>query len=354
MMEAVAFQGLIGLSLAMYLWLISAGLTIIFGVLGIVNFAHGSLFMVGAYLAYTFYGQIGLPFPLAIVLSLIGTGLVGLVMERVLSRIYGIDEAYQLLLTFGFILILDDAVKMIWGGVFKIPPIPAFLDGALPVFGKSFPVYNIFVIAVGLIVALALWLAFEKTWWGRIVRATAADREMASAIGVNVPGMTTMGFDGCPLKHGTAIVGGLRSVSVTLPFSPRSTVRVTGESCCTSGQSPGSAGSGFGRASSVAAGSEGGAVVAAGGGVVVSGTTEGVSSLVPAVVQAVRAAMVMSIAATPGRIRRRTSLRMPLILGPMRIPPGRVRPRARACRGGRPPSRRSGRSTRARRGRASP
>ena len=187
MMEAVAFQGLIGLSLAMYLWLISAGLTIIFGVLGIVNFAHGSLFMVGAYLAYTFYGQIGLPFPLAIVLSLIGTGLVGLVMERFLSRIYGIDEAYQLLLTFGFILILDDAVKMIWGGVFKIPPIPAFLDGALPVFGKSFPVYNIFVIAVGLIVALALWLAFEKTWWGRIVRATAADREMASAIGVNVP-----------------------------------------------------------------------------------------------------------------------------------------------------------------------
>jgi len=186
-MENVAFQGLIGLSLAMYLWLISAGLTIIFGVLGIVNFAHGSLFMVGAYLAYTFYGQLGLPFALAIVLSLLGTGLLGLVMERVLSRIYGIDEAYQLLLTFGFILILDDAVKMIWGGVFKIPPLPAFLDGALPVFGKPFPLYNIFVIAVGLLVAVALWLGFEKTWWGRIVRATAADREMAGAIGVNVP-----------------------------------------------------------------------------------------------------------------------------------------------------------------------
>ena len=74
-METIAFQGLIGLSLAMYLWLISAGLTIIFGVLRIVNFAHGSLFMVGAYLAYTFYGQMGLPFALAIVLSLLGTGL---------------------------------------------------------------------------------------------------------------------------------------------------------------------------------------------------------------------------------------------------------------------------------------
>ncbi len=186
-MENAAFQGLIGLSLAMYLWLISAGLTIIFGVLGIVNFAHGSLFMVGAYLAYTFYGPAGLPFWLAILLSLLGTGVLGFVMERLLSRIYHIDEAYQLLLTFGFILILDDAVKIIWGGLFRIPPIPAFLDGAWPVFGRSFPIYNAFVIAVGLLVAVVLWLLFEKTWWGRIVRATATDREMANAIGVNVP-----------------------------------------------------------------------------------------------------------------------------------------------------------------------
>lgn len=187
-MDNFAFQGLIGLSLAMYLWLISAGLTIIFGVLRIVNFAHGSLFMVGAYLGYTFYGQMGLPFGLAIVLSLLGTGLLGYVMERVfLRRIYGVDEAYQLLLTFGFILILDDAVKIIWGGVFRIPPIPEFLDGAWSVFGRSFPIYNVFVIAVGLIVAVVLWVLFEKTWWGRIARATAADREMASAIGINVP-----------------------------------------------------------------------------------------------------------------------------------------------------------------------
>lgn len=186
-MENFAFQGLIGLSLAMYLWLISAGLTIIFGVLRIVNFAHGSLFMVGSYLAYTFYGLWGLPFGLAIFLSLLGTGLLGFVMERVfLRRLYGLDEAYQLILTFGFILILDDAVKLIWGGVFKIPPMPEFLDGAWRVFGRSFPVYNVFVIAVGLAVAVLLWALFEKTWWGRIARATAADREMASGIGINV------------------------------------------------------------------------------------------------------------------------------------------------------------------------
>ena len=91
-METIAFQGLIGLSLAMYLWLISAGLTIIFGVLKVVNFAHGSLFMVGAYLAYTFYGQMGLPFGVAVLLSLAGTGLLGFVMERgFLRRIYHVD-----------------------------------------------------------------------------------------------------------------------------------------------------------------------------------------------------------------------------------------------------------------------
>jgi branched-subunit amino acid ABC-type transport system permease component len=187
-MDTIAFQGLIGLSLAMYLWLISAGLTIIFGVLGVINFAHGSLFMVGAYLAYTFYGQLGLPFGLAIVLSLLGVGVLGLVMERgFLRHIYGIDEAYQLLLTFGFILILDDAVKIIWGGVFRIPPIPAFLEGAWRLFGRPFPIYNAFVIGVGVLVAAGLWAVFEKTWWGRTVRATASDREMANAIGVNVP-----------------------------------------------------------------------------------------------------------------------------------------------------------------------
>lgn len=187
-MDTIAFQGLIGLSQAMYLWLISAGLTIIFGVLRVLNFAHGSLFMVGAYLAFTFYGELGWPFWLAILGSVLGVGLLGLVMERGFLRwIYELDVAYQLLLTFGFILILDDAVKIIWGGVFKIPPIPRFLEGTWPVFGRLFPVYNAFVIAVGLLVAAGLWLLFEKTWWGRTVRATALDREMANAIGINVP-----------------------------------------------------------------------------------------------------------------------------------------------------------------------
>jgi len=96
-METLAFQGVVGLSMAMYLWLISAGLTIIFGVLGVINFAHGSLFMLGAYFAFTFYGLLGWNFGLAIAGSLAGVALVGWVMERwFLRALYGVDEAYQL------------------------------------------------------------------------------------------------------------------------------------------------------------------------------------------------------------------------------------------------------------------
>ena len=191
-MEILAFQGLVGLSVAMYLWLLASGLTIVFGVLGVLNFAHGSLFMLGAYFAFTFYGLWGVNFWLAIALSLLAVGIVGYVMERFFLRlIYDLDHAYQLLLTFGFILIFDDAVKMVWGGVAKIPPMPSFFEGTLSAFGRPFPIYNLFIIVAGLLVAAVLWLLFEKTWWGRTIRASASDREMASAIGVNIPTLFT-------------------------------------------------------------------------------------------------------------------------------------------------------------------
>jgi len=191
-METLAFQGLVGLSVAMYLWLLAAGLTIVFGVLGVLNFAHGSLFMLGAYFAFTFYGLWGVNFWLAIALSMVSVGVVGYLLERFFLRhIYGEDHAYQLLLTFGFILIFDDAVKMVWGGVAKIPSMPGFFEGTLSAFGRPFPIYNLFIIGAGLVVAVVLWLIFEKTWWGKMVRASASDREMASAIGVNIPTIFT-------------------------------------------------------------------------------------------------------------------------------------------------------------------
>lgn len=179
----------------MYLWLLAAGLTLVFGVLGVLNFAHGSLFMLGGYAAFTFYGQLGLNFWLSILLSLISVGVVGAILERFfIRRIYDLDHAYQLILTFGFILVFDDLVKIFWGGVAMIPPMPSYFEGTVSVFGRPYPYYNLFIILAGLTVALLLWLILEKTWWGRMIRAAASDREMTGAIGVNIPLLFTTVF----------------------------------------------------------------------------------------------------------------------------------------------------------------
>jgi branched-subunit amino acid ABC-type transport system permease component len=186
MLEKLLFQGLIGLSFSMYLWLLAAGLTLVFGVLGVLNFAHGSLFMLGAYATFTFYGKLGLNFWLSIGLSLVSVGII--------RHIYDLDLPYQLILTFGFILIFDDLVKMAWGGVAMIPPMPRFFEGNLSILNRPFPIYNLFIIFAGIAVAIILWLLLEKTWWGRMIRASASDREMASAIGINIPILFTTVF----------------------------------------------------------------------------------------------------------------------------------------------------------------
>jgi branched-subunit amino acid ABC-type transport system permease component len=192
LLEQLIYQGLVGLSLAMYLWLVAAGLTLIFGVLGVLNFAHGSLYMLGAYFSYTVVGMVGLDFWLGLAVAPLLVALVGGVMERFFfRRVYHLDIAYQLLLTFAFLLILADAVKWYWGPIYQSVPMPAALDGALMVVGRPFPIYNLFVIVLGPLVALGLWLLLDQTWWGRTVRAAASDRSMAGAIGVNVPRLFT-------------------------------------------------------------------------------------------------------------------------------------------------------------------
>lgn len=193
--QTLAFQGLVGLSNAMYLWLVAAGLTIAFGVLGVLNFAHGSLYMLGAYVAYTAYATLGWSFGLAILASLVTIGLVGAVLERFfLKPLYQVDIAYQLILTYGFILLFSDLVRLVWGDVFLIPPIPELFDRSVRLVGRPFPVYNLFVIGAGLGVSAVMWLLLERTWWGRTVRAAASDREMASALGVNTPALFTSVF----------------------------------------------------------------------------------------------------------------------------------------------------------------
>jgi branched-chain amino acid transport system permease protein len=171
---------------AMLLFLIASGLSLIFGVLGVMNFAHGALYMLGAYLTYTFYVGTS-SFPLAIVLGCIGLGVFGVFFERVfLKRIYAMHILYQLLLTYAFILILDDVVKLIWGYEFITMGAPdAFQRPPLELAGSFIPTYYVFVIVVGIIVALLLWMFLWKTKYGKLIRATAHSSEMVMALGKN-------------------------------------------------------------------------------------------------------------------------------------------------------------------------
>jgi branched-chain amino acid transport system permease protein len=170
----------------MLLFLVAAGLSLIFGVLKIVNFMHGSLYMLGAYFAFTIYGLSG-SYALAVLGAALGVGLFGLIVERLfMSRVYGANVLMQLLVCYGLILVLDDAVKLIWGAEFKSMGMPAPFQRP-PIFfaGGVVPVFYLFLIVVTLAAALALALAIAKTRIGKIVRAVAANPGMVSALGIN-------------------------------------------------------------------------------------------------------------------------------------------------------------------------
>jgi branched-chain amino acid transport system permease protein len=160
--------------------------------LGVLNFAHGSFYMLGAYFCYTLLSVMGDNFWLGLALGPLCVCAVGFVMERYFLRyVYDLDLPYQLLLTFAFVLIFDDLVKVIWGGGSIGSPTVPGLAGSVSIAGRLFPTYSLFIMAIGPLVALGLWLVLEKTWTGRIIRAASSDREMASAIGVRVPALYT-------------------------------------------------------------------------------------------------------------------------------------------------------------------
>ena len=210
--RVLLFQGLVGLTEAMYLWLVAAGLSLIFGVLRVLNFAHGALYMIGAYLTYAVFRAFGGNFWIALLVGPVLVALIGWVMEVVfLRRIYRVDVAFQLLLTFAFVLILDDIVKLVFGPVYQSPPTPRALSGAVMVFGSPLPTYHLFILAAGCAVALGLWLFLEKTRWGLLVRATSADREMARALGVRSSRLFTFVF---MLGAWLAGLGGALSIPV--------------------------------------------------------------------------------------------------------------------------------------------
>lgn len=187
--QLVVIQGLAGLADAMFLFLVAAGLSLIFGVSRIVNFAHGSFYMLAAYVTYTitrllpgspwgFWLALGLA-PLAI--ALLG----GLIEVALLRRTYGAPEIYQLLLTFALVLFFSDAVKYLWGVSNKSVPIPVLLRGSVTILGQPFPVYNLLVIALGPVMVLGLWYVFYRTRWGVLIRAATEDRDMVAVLGEN-------------------------------------------------------------------------------------------------------------------------------------------------------------------------
>lgn len=194
-MGNLVYQVLSGFTYGMIYWLIAAGLTVAFGVLGILNFTHGSLYMLGAYFAYTFYHMVGLNFALSIVLAVATVGGVGFLLERFALRpIYARDLEIQLILTFGAMLIIADVALMGWGTALTFPRVPGLLAGTVDIFGRGFPVYYLFLIGCGVAVFFVIQRILGRTWWGRTMRAAASDREMASAIGINIRTLFSTAF----------------------------------------------------------------------------------------------------------------------------------------------------------------
>jgi branched-chain amino acid transport system permease protein len=195
-------QFLSGVSYASTLFLVSSGLSVIYGVTRIVNFAHGSFFMVGAYVACSLTARLPatpLGFWTAMLLSSIAVGLAGIVMELVvLRRIYRAPELFQILATFGVILIVQNLVQLIWGADEIFASRAPGLRGVVEIAGQAIPQYDLALIAIGPLVLVLIWLLLHKTRWGILVRAATQDREMTASLGINQSLLfTSVVFVGC-------------------------------------------------------------------------------------------------------------------------------------------------------------
>ena len=186
--EGLIFQAINGLSSASGLFLVAVGLSLIFGVTRIVNLAHGSLYMLGTYIAYSFATKLGGAFGFwgGIVATAILVGALGGLIEMLLlRRIYRAPELFQLLATFALVLVINDATLWIWGPEDLLGPRAPGLTGAVDILGRKLPSYDVFLIIVGPLVLLLLHLALARTRFGRLMRAATQDREMVGALGVN-------------------------------------------------------------------------------------------------------------------------------------------------------------------------
>jgi branched-chain amino acid transport system permease protein len=196
-LEALLFQALNGLAAASSLFLVGAGLSLIFGVTRIINIAHGSFYMLGLYLAATFALKVGggLGFWGGILAAgLVVAALGALVEVLLLRRIYQAPELFQLLATFALVLIINDAAQYVWGPEDLLGPRAPGLRGSVEILGRNFPTYDLFLIVIGPLVLLLIHLMLGKTRFGRLIRAATQDREMVGALGVNQAMLFTVVF----------------------------------------------------------------------------------------------------------------------------------------------------------------
>lgn len=196
--SSILIQLLNGLASASSLFLVSAGLSLIFGVTRIVNFAHGSLYMLGLYGAYTLIEVLGrtpLGFWSAVALAALAVGIAGVLIEvLVLRRVYRAPELFQLLATFAVVLVIKDIALFAWGPEDLVGPRAPGFDTAVEILGKRIPSYDLLLIAIGPVVLAILWLLLTRTRWGALVRAATQDREMVGALGVDQAKLFTSVF----------------------------------------------------------------------------------------------------------------------------------------------------------------
>jgi len=225
-LDISAFSGqfLVGLSRAMILFVVCGGLSFVLGVLRVPNIAHGSLYMIGAFATFTLSKIIGgsAGFWIALILAPLLVALISLIAERTLfCHLYQREHLMLLLFTFAVSLILGDLVKIVWGPTYRSVSPPALLKGSISIFGASFPRYNLFLLIIGPIVAIALWLFTNKTKIGKISRAAAVDREMVGVLGINVSWVFALAFViGCYLAGvGGALVAPTASIVIGMDHS---------------------------------------------------------------------------------------------------------------------------------------
>ena len=233
-MDILVIQCFNALLYASILFLIAGGLSLIYGVMRIVNLAHGTLYAIGAYMAAWLIGKgvaAGMSPVLLLLLLPVGAatvGVVGAVMEPTLLRpMYRRAEEYQLLVTFGLLLMLEDAIRFVWGGTPLSAAVIMESLGSLRVLGARYPTYNLVIIAIGLVSAVLLWAFVYRTKFGVLLRATSQDMRMASSLGVNVKkvyvqafalGCTMAGLGGAIIVPGQAAVLGMGTDALILAF----------------------------------------------------------------------------------------------------------------------------------------